>query len=111
MWILACIVVGGVAGLMFGRVILAKRVVLELELGMIGAVLAYDIFATFGAGDGAALSVRGVVIESAGAIVALGLYQAIDRRRVFGSGVRRALRYARAAATVRRPRPVRHGNA
>ena len=111
MSILTCIVVGGCAGVVFSRKIAAELVVLNIELGTVGAVLAYDMITTFDRGGGTDVAARGMLIELVGATIALALYHATNRRHVLGSGVKRAIRHARAAIAVRRPRPVRHGNA
>jgi uncharacterized membrane protein YeaQ/YmgE (transglycosylase-associated protein family) len=85
MSILAWIVLGLVAGFI-GSKIVNKRgegLVLDIVLGVVGAIVGGFLFNMFGAAGVTGLNIYSLIVAVVGAVVVLVVYHAIFRRRVF----------------------------
>ena len=83
MSILAWILLGVVAGFIGSKIVnkTGEGLVLDLVLGIVGAVVGGFLFNMFGASGVTGLNIYSLVVAVIGAIVTLALYHMVIRRR------------------------------
>ena len=91
MSIVAWIGVGLIWGLVSGRKATGTGAALGVELSMIGAVLAGDVFATFGMPGASGLTVYSMLAALAGAIVVPFLHPGVTRRATTAGPIKTSL--------------------
>lgn len=82
---IAWIVLGLIAGFIASKIVnkRGEGVLLDIILGIVGAILGGYLFQTFGAGGVSGLNLYSILVAVVGAVVLLVLYHAIfGRRRV-----------------------------
>ena len=84
MSILAWIVLGLVAGFIGSKIVnrTGEGLLLDIVLGVVGAIVGGWLFAFFGASDVTGLNIYSFVVAIVGSIVVLVLYHMVFRRRV-----------------------------
>jgi uncharacterized membrane protein YeaQ/YmgE (transglycosylase-associated protein family) len=82
MGILAWIILGLVAGFIGSKIVnkTGEGVVLDIVLGVVGAVVGGFIFSLFGASGVTGLNIYSLVVAVVGAVVVLLIYHAVVRR-------------------------------
>jgi uncharacterized membrane protein YeaQ/YmgE (transglycosylase-associated protein family) len=84
MSILAWLVLGLIAGFIGSKLVnrSGEGVVLDIVLGIVGAIVGGWLFTTFGAAGVTGLNLYSMVVAVVGAVVVLVVYHAVFRRRV-----------------------------
>jgi len=84
MSILAWIVLGLISGFIASKLVnkTGEGVVIDVVLGIVGAVVGGFLFNTFGAAGVTGLNIWSMIVSVIGACVTLGLYHAVVRRRL-----------------------------
>jgi uncharacterized membrane protein YeaQ/YmgE (transglycosylase-associated protein family) len=85
MSILAWIVLGLIAGFIGSKIVnrRGEGLVLDIVLGVVGAIVGGFLFNMFGAAGVTGLNIYSLIVAVVGAIVVLVVYHAIFRRRVY----------------------------
>lgn len=84
MSILAWIVLGLIAGFIGSKIVNkhGDGIILDIVLGVIGAVVGGFVFNMFGAAGVSGLNIYSLIVAVVGAVIVLVIYHAIFRRRV-----------------------------
>jgi uncharacterized membrane protein YeaQ/YmgE (transglycosylase-associated protein family) len=84
MSILAWIVLGLIAGFIGSKLVnkTGEGVILDIVLGIVGAVVGGYVFSIFGAGGVNGLNLYSLLVAVVGAVLVLVIYHALFRRRV-----------------------------
>lgn len=83
MSILAWIVVGLIAGFIGSKIVnkTGSGLVVDLILGIVGAVVGGFLFNMFGASGATGINVYSIIVAVVGAVIVLLIYHAVVRRR------------------------------
>jgi uncharacterized membrane protein YeaQ/YmgE (transglycosylase-associated protein family) len=83
MSIIAWLVLGLIAGFIASKIVnqSGQGIILDIVLGIVGAVVGGWLFATFGAAGVTGLNIYSMVVAVVGAIIVLVVYHAIFARR------------------------------
>jgi uncharacterized membrane protein YeaQ/YmgE (transglycosylase-associated protein family) len=83
MSIIAWLVLGLIAGFIASKIVnrSGEGIILDIVLGIVGAVVGGWLFATFGAAGITGLNIYSMVVAVVGAIIVLVVYHAIFARR------------------------------
>ena len=83
MSILAWIVVGLIAGFIASKIVNRSggNLVLDLVLGIVGAMIGGFIFNQFGASGATGINLYSILVAIVGSVVLLGIYHAVTGRR------------------------------
>ena len=84
MSILAWIVLGLIAGFIGSKLVnkTGEGIILDIVLGIVGAVVGGYVFSVFGAGGVSGLNLYSLLVAVVGAVLVLVIYHALFRRRV-----------------------------
>lgn len=88
MSIIAWIVLGTIAGFIASKLVSGggKGILLDLALGIVGAIVGGWLFNEFGAAGVTGFNIYSMLVAIVGAVVVLGLYHMIFARRVTARG-------------------------
>jgi uncharacterized membrane protein YeaQ/YmgE (transglycosylase-associated protein family) len=88
MSIIAWIVLGTIAGFIASKLVSGggKGILLDLALGIVGAIVGGWLFNEFGAAGVTGFNIYSMLVAIVGAVVVLGLYHMIFGRRVAARG-------------------------
>jgi uncharacterized membrane protein YeaQ/YmgE (transglycosylase-associated protein family) len=83
MSILAWIVLGLIAGFIGSKLVnkTGEGIILDIVLGIVGAVVGGYVFSVFGAGGVSGLNLYSLLVAVVGAVLVLVVYHALFRRR------------------------------
>ncbi len=83
MSILAWIVLGLIAGFIGSKLVnkTGEGIILDIVLGIVGAVVGGYVFSIFGAGGVSGLNLYSLLVAVVGAVLVLVIYHALFRRR------------------------------
>jgi uncharacterized membrane protein YeaQ/YmgE (transglycosylase-associated protein family) len=83
MSILAWIVLGLIAGFIGSKLVnkTGEGIILDIVLGIVGAVVGGYVFSVFGAGGVSGLNLYSLLVAVVGAVLVLVIYHALFRRR------------------------------
>lgn len=84
MSIIGWIVLGLIAGFIASKIVnkSGEGVVLDIVLGIVGAVVGGWVFTTFGMAPVTGVNIYSMIVAVVGAIIVLAIYHAVTRRRV-----------------------------
>ncbi|HVY45551.1 MAG TPA: GlsB/YeaQ/YmgE family stress response membrane protein [Minicystis sp.] len=84
MSILAWIILGLIAGFIASKIVnkTGEGIVLDIVLGVVGALVGGFVFNAFGATGVTGLNIWSCIVSVIGAVIVLGIYHAVVRRRV-----------------------------